>query len=317
MAEDFTFRLSNVNLSSILQLSSEQSMLEEARICELAELAAEAAAFSLEFLLQDMSIYEILALLSSELALDVRGLHDGALEENIPRLNSYLSSLTRQDKSIFAQLYVERLRESGYFLTEEKLLPSSIVPETFVYVKNAFADEAYEVFSQGFLDPRVRYADSYKSAISEVLDSKVSYCILPLEEGGGRISTVSELLYRADLKIVSLTPVFGFDGTADMKYALVAKQFAPTEYTPDDDRYLEIRLPESDGGTLSDVLSVAKEQGISCYRVNTQVSSTRDGEEQYYSLIFRGDGHSFTSLLIYLTLFVPDFTPVGIYKNLE
>ena len=102
-----------------------------------------------------------------------------------------------------------------------------------------------------------------------------------------------------------------------MKYALVAKHFAPTEYDSDDDRYLEIRLPESNTVSLSDVLSVAKEQGISCYRVNTQISSMREGSEQYYSVIFRGDGHSFTSLLIYLTLFAPDFTPVGIYKNLE
>ena len=317
MAEYFDFAFSDVNFSSMMRISSEQAALEESRICELAELAYDAAKFTCELLGQDMGIYEIFLLISGALELDAKKLHKDALIENIPRLNAYLSALTRQDKAIFSELYVERLRDMGYTLTEQTLLPSSDLPETFVYVKNMYSDEAYEVFSEGFVSPRVKYADSFKMALSKVIDSEASYCILPLEERGARISTVSELLYNADFKIVSLTPVFGFDGSADMKYALVSKYFASTDFKPDDDRYLEIRLPESDEITLSDVLSVAKEQGISCYRVNTYLTSAEDGAQPYYSVIFRADGHSFTSLLVYLTLFASDFTPIGIYKNLE
>ena len=225
--------------------------------------------------------------------------------------------LSLYDKAIFSQLYTDRLAKVGHAIDEGHFLPIGTPKESFVYLKNSYADEAYDVFSESFDDPRVRYVPSLKDAVSAVLDGEAGYCLLPLEERGARLPTIEEMLYRADLKIASVTPVFGFDGTLDMKYALVAKWLTPPQYRPSDDRYLEIRLPSDSDTTLSELLSVADSYGIGVYRINTASYQTESGIRSSYSIVFKSEGERFTTLLIYLTLFVNDYTPVGIYKNLE
>ena len=186
------------------------------------------------------------------------------------------------------------------------------------YVKNALADEAYDVFSQQLSDPRVKYSSTLNDAVRLVSSGEAEYALLPLEErGGARLASVAELLFREDLKINSVTPVFGFEGLADMKYALVSKHFTIPEILPDDDRYLEIRLRADSSVSASELFSAAESLGAFPYRINTLTFDTEDGAYQYYSVVFRDDGKDFTSLLVYLTLFSGAYTPVGIYKNLE
>ena len=129
--------------------------------------------------------------------------------------------------------------------------------------------------------------------------------------------TVAEMLFTDDLKIDAVTPVFGFDGTADMKYALVSKSFALPRVAPDDDRYLEIRIPADGDTSLGELLLAADKYGARLYRVNMHFF-VQDGERcPYYSIIFKEDGRDFSGLLTYLTLFVSSYTAIGIYKNLE
>lgn len=317
MADEFEFQASEIILSDLSVLSTEQSVLQEARICDLAELATDAAHFSLKLISDGMSICDIFAIICGEITFGENIVHTEALIENLQRLHEHFKFLILQDKAVFSQLYIEKMRALGVYISESDLLPVGDAQESFVYVKNAFADEAYDVFSQAFSDPRVRYAVSLKEALTAVFDGEATYCLLPLEEKGMRLSTVAEMIYRADLKIVSVTPVFGFDGSADMKYALVAKRFTAAQYSPDDDRYFEIRLPSDSLVSLSEVLFAAEAYGVGCYRVNTDIRQEEAGEESSYSIVFKSDGGGFVSLLVYLTLFAPDYTPVGMYKNLE
>ena len=144
-----------------------------------------------------------------------------------------------------------------------------------------------------------------------------SYCLLPIEERGSRISTVAQLIYNAELKIASVTPVLGIDGLADVKYAMISKSFLIPEILPDDDRYLEILIPSSGETPLSELLAVADYYEIGIHRLNTFVIDTDDGQKTYYSVVFRADGKDFVNMLTYLTLYTEEFTPIGIYKNLE
>ena len=185
-------------------------------------------------------------------------------------------------------------------------------------MKNPLADEAFDVFSQDFDDPRVRYSKTLNEAARAVSSGEVEYALLPLEEkGGARLSSIAAIMFREDLKINSVTPVFGFEGLADMKYALVAKHFSIPEQLPDDDRYLEIRLRTDSSVPLSELFLTADMMGVSLYRVNTISFDTDDGPIPYYSIVFRDGEKDFSSLLVYLTLFSGSYTPVGIYKNLE
>ena len=188
----------------------------------------------------------------------------------------------------------------------------------FTYVKNVFADEAFDVFSQDFGDARVRYSRDFSECVKLLLSGEVSFCLLPFEERGGiRLPTVEELIFRNDLKVCSVTPVFGPDGMQDLKYALVSDRFASFDYSPGDDRYIEIRIPDTASVSLSDILSSAGMLGHSTYRVNTLSLSGEGSLKQFFSIVLRADGRSFTSLLTYLTLFTTDYLIVGIYKNLE
>ena len=291
----------DTNLYNLKSLSSESAVLSLRRYCEISEMCDIAATISAECYKDGLGIYEILSVISEELPL--AGISD----------QSGIS-----DRVTFSSLFLERIRGLGISLTEESFLPVVMQSETFVYVKNHLSDEAYDVFSQEFSDPRVRYVGTIKEAVKAVNDGEVTYCLLPLEErGGARLSTVTELILGNDLKIDSVTPVFGQDGCADMKYALVSKAFSIPKIQEDDDRYLEICLDVSGEVTLSEILTAASLLRIEPYRVNTVVFYTEDGQRTNYSIVFKGEGKDFSDLLIYLTLFCGTYVPIGIYKNLE
>ena len=302
---------------NIKTLSDTQARLMEQRICELAELADDAAAAARELLGEGCGVYEILGILSDGVSISPTDVHQHAMAENISRLHSYAASVESKDRAVLAELLVMRLAERGITLTESDFLPEGSGDETFVYVKNRLADEAYDVFSQDFPDPHLRYETSLRDAARAVSQGRAEYCLLPLEEhGGARLPSVAALLFAEDLKICSVTPVFGFDGSADMKYALASRHFNVPEVSSDDDRYLEIRISAA-SSDLAELFSAASHLDTTVYRVNTVTFDTEDGEAQYYTAVFRRGGADFCTLLTYLTLFCPSYTAVGIYNNLE
>lgn len=307
----------SVTENNIKTLSDAQAKLMEQRICELAELAEDAAVAAAELREDGCGIYEILGILSDGVSISASTVHSIAMLENVSRLHSYASSVESKDRAVLAELLVARLAERGITLTESDFLPEDKGDESFVYVKNRLADEAYDVFSQDFTDPHVRYEPTLRDAARAVSQGRAEYCLLPLEErGGARLPSVAALLFAEDLKICSVTPVFGFDGSADMKYALASRHFTVPEVSADDDRYLEIRISAATTD-LSELFSVAAHLDTTVYRVNTVTFDTEDGEAQYYTAVFRKGGADFCTLLAYLTLFCPSYTAVGIYNNLE
>lgn len=317
MSEEYSFSPSDITLSNISSLTETLSIVAERRICELAELADSAAYASAELISYGLDIYEALLLISDTLSLESKNIHKDALEQSLQYLAASLDMLTCSDKAIFSSLYRRAMSRLGIEIFEENFLFGDDKEETFVYVKNQYADEAYDVFSQSFSDPRVKYAKSFKDALKLVSDGEASYCLLPLEERGSRLVSVAELIFAEDLKINSVIPVFGFDGSADIKYALVSKQYSVPDFDIDDDLYLEIRLSADSATKLSSLLGVAESFFATVYRVNTVTFGTDEGKRTYYSVVFHSEGRGFTELLIYFALFALDAIPVGMYKNLE
>lgn len=316
MSDELSFVPNEINLSNISALNKRQTLLEERRICELSELATEAAQASYMLISEgEMSVIDVLSLISESFVSEAGECHEGALDDNFGTLIAYIKTLQITDRVVFAELFRARLASIGVKITEESFLQASGAPSTFVYVKNSFADEAYDVFSQDFYEPRVRYAETIKDAIKLVRDGEVTYCLLPLEESGSRLPSVAELLFQDDLKIDAVTPVFGFDGTADMKYAVASRGFLIPKTASDDDRYLEIRTSSEE--SLFALLLAADKYGAKLYRINMHFFVQEGIRRPFYSIIFKEEGGDFSDLLTYLTLFVPSYTAVGIYKNLE
>lgn len=312
------FDFSSVTGDNIKAISECQSLDCERRICELSELCASVADTAETLFSDGLGIYEILGLLSERLTDSGSFAHSFALLENAARLGAYFSLLNSYDRALFAELFCEKLEGRGVRVCEKDFLPTDSEDGSIVYVRNRLADEAYDVFSAELDSPTVSYVSSFKDAARAVSEGSAEYCLLPLEErGGARLAGTSSLIFAEELKINSVTPVFGFDGSADMKYALISKHFTVPTEEEGDDRYLEIRLPADVGITLSELFAASGTLGVSVYRINTLYFDSGEGDMPYYSIVFRNRGSNFSRLLVFLTLFCSSYTAVGIYKNLE
>ena len=311
-----SFSPDKVNLDSLRDSASRAQYLTERRIVEIKEIADAAAEFIKAGVSGGLDLSTLLTLTFENGALPPVTLNPDTIPEGIEAVKSSSYASMIYDKAELAALVISALRGLGIKVDESAFLKVDARDETVAYVKNPFADEAYDVFSTELSDPRVTYVKSFKEALALVDAGEVGYCLLPLEERGARLSTVGELIFRGDFKINSVTPVFGFDGLADMKYALVSKSFTIPTVDPDDDRYLEIRIGAGKCD-VADVLLAAKRYNTTLYRINSAIYDIEGNHELYHSIVFRDDGGDFTELLTYLTAFAVDYTPVGIYKNLE
>jgi len=318
MQREELFLPDNVNIENVRALSLEESLIFEKRICEMSEIADDAASLSKELFLSGFGIYELLGFISDGIDFSSRDCHENAMPKNKDMLKDYLSSLSSYDKAVFSRLLTDRLKKNGIGVSEADFLSQDRADSSVVYVKNRLSDEAYDVFSDNLPEATVAYAETLKQAAEIVAEGKREYAILPLEEkGGARLASIAALLFKHDLKIASVTPVFGFDGSADVKYALVAKHFSIPALADDDDRYLEIRLRAEGSTSLSSLFSAAQMLGASVYRINTVRFESEEGENTYYTIVFKGEGHDFSELLVFLTLFAGSYTAIGLYKNLE
>ena len=301
------------NLSLLLE---KEAGIAERRTLEHRELARDAA-LAVRSLISDG--------LSADEAIRVALVGDGEAlsctadihNDNVPYVGHYLSGISSSDKAVFAAILTDEMRKCGISLTEEDFLRGGNGDELVVYVKNKLADEAFDVFSEELQDPRVMYAKDFREAARAVSRGDAEYCLLPLEEKlSVRIPSVAQLLYSEDLKINSVTPVFGPDGGADMKYALVSRHFSVPQIFEDSDRYFELRIGR-DTLELSSLITAAELFGASIYRINSAVISLDGATEEGITLVLSGTGLDFTPLIVYLTVFHPAFVAVGIYDNIE
>ena len=315
MLESPELKINRVISENIKALSGEQTRDAERRICELSAVADAAAEISAELLSAGMDIYAALAVVSEGISKFGGEAHGGAMAENVPRLNRYIDLLSEIDRVYLSELYIEKMRERGVELTLGDFLVSSTAGGRIAYVKNGYSDEAYDVFSQEIPSARVCYAETLKSAVGALLDERAQFSLLPLEERGARIGSVYELLFLNELKIVGITPVFGYDGAADMKYALVSKSYRIPRIQKGDEPYIEIMFPADTEPQLGEILSASRLLGHKLYRVKSASIKSGDGARDYYAVILRGG--DFTALLVYLTVFAPSASIMGIYKNLE
>lgn len=315
MLESPELKINKVTSENIKALSEKQTRDAERRICELSAVADAAAEISAELLFEGMDIYAALAVVCEGISKFGGEAHGGAMAENVSRLNRYVDLLSEIDRVHLSELYIEKMRERGVELTLGDFLISSSIGGRIAYVKNGYSDEAYDVFSQEIAGAKVSYVETLKSAVGALLDERAQFCLLPLEERGARIGSVYELLFLNELKIVGITPVFGYDGAADMKYALVSKSYRIPRIQRGDEPYIEIMFPAETEPQLGEMLVSCRLLGHKLYRVKSASIKSVDGARDYYTVIMRGG--DFTALLVYLTLFAPGASVMGIYKNLE
>lgn len=316
MEEERLFSPCEVTRENLKRIYKETGALSELRLFELSDIVASLAPTLGELSSEGLGVYEILSCLGEVFSGEDKDASDRVYARFAPIVGAANKRLFEYDRAAVSSLLADELSSLG--IGECDFLTSERRDNSFTYVKNILADEAYDVISEDFIDPRVKYSRDLQECARLVASGDTAYALLPFEERGGtRLNSVSELIWRYDLRVNTVTPVFGPDGTADMKYALVSRSFTVPVVTEGDDRYLEIRVSQRSKTPPSELLSVFSMLGHSVYRVNTETFRAGGEDETFFSIVVRDDGESFTPILVYLTLFVTDYYPVGIYKNLE
>lgn len=314
---DIDFSFSEVCRENIAELSRRQSVAAEQKIAELSMAANEAASLILERLEKGEKLSSLLSghLFNIELSSLP---HVGHLPDDSQALTAMLSSLSCHDRIEFVFLLAKRLEDRGICIAESELLSVAERDGSVAFVKNPLSSEAFDVFSQQLYEPRLRYTKDMREAVSLLVSDEVGYCILPLEERGGRrILATEELILRENLKIASVTPVFGALGGADMSYALVSTTVHVPTCQLGDDRYLEIMIELEDEHRLSELFIIAERLNLRVHRINNLRFDTEEGSTSCLSMVFLNERGDFSLLLAYLTFFVRGFKAVGIYKNIE
>ena len=306
----------SATLSNLDHLSLEASKIDEGRVLEIDDVALSAAKLAIALLEGGLDTYSVLSLISDRLSFGEHPIHDERDREFDHYLRIYRSSGESIDSAVFTDIFVSRMREGKRPLTELELLSGDDTRGSIAYVRNQLSDEAYDVFSQDIRHSTVCYKNGFKECADALASGEVGYALFPIiERGGARILAVSDIIYRNDFKINAITPVFGSLGDADVKYALVSKNFTHHAVKQGDDRYLELRVGNP-SGSLHALLSAASFFGIGVHRVDTVALYEGDSDGSVVSLVLRS-GDDFGPMLTYLLLFMPDVVPVGIYKNLE
>ena len=310
------FSPDKITLSNLKRIDRENEALFELRLFELSDIVTSVVPLISELRESGLGVYEILTYIGG-IDLAEKNKTDTPLNPLFSNMISTFKDRSgEKDRALISALLAKEISNMG--IDETDFLSSYERDDTFTYVKNVFADEAYDVISADFDDPRVRYSRDFGECARALVANEVAYALLPFEEKGGtRLNTVSELIWRHDLKVNAVTPVFGPDGTLDLKYALVSKSFTVPSLSVTDDRYLEIKVSQRSNTDISELLSVAASLGHTVYRVNTETFRNEGEGEGFYSVVIRDEGLTFTSFLVYLTLFVTEYFPQGIYKNLE
>ena len=320
MYKDGSFYLNSITEKNMSHLFNRASLISEQRICELSELADDAADAAKAMISDGCSIYEVISVISEALGgIERKNNQRMILRDSLFDAKTVFSASDVYDRAVFSKLFIEHASLLGISVTEREFFDTERSDENIIYVKNALADEAYDVFAEELSDPRVKYAKNFREACLAVSEGECEFCLLPLEErGGARLAVIADLIFRYDLKIFSITPVFGLDGTADMKYALLSKHFSVPDISEGDDRYLEITYKSAFDVSASGVLFSAELLGYGIYRINT-VYTEADGErEKLYSIVFSAEeGKDFSLLLTFLSQLSGAYNVIGIYKNLE
>ncbi len=297
-------------LSNIFTLDERSRELYEARVCEIS-LYAERLAEELLPLIEDgASLREAL----STLFIDTKRESKTAPCDSFIDSGLYMKLLSGSDRAELAKQLSYRLSLLGVSFLPDELFSTASEGLSVCYVKNALSDEAYEVFSEE-RELSVSYVNSFDEACLAVRDGVYGYCILPLEEAGGvRSRRIMSMLRDLSLKIVSITPVFGFDGTAEVKYALVSQGISVPERDEGDEIFIDLLLGFDDTPPVLDLLVGCETLGLLHTRVGQTVSA--DGRV-LLSLVLKDTKDALIPLYIYLTLYYGDFDLLGVYKNLE
>lgn len=238
-------------------------------------------------------------------------------EEAVSALLAPVSGLCRSGVSgaHFAKYCTVLCDSRGTSPTIADMFPrtSEDEPTTVAYVTGGFADSAFAHFRDEFshlchIALRPHHAARVHNACDCVLDGEADFAIIPVRNGrDGHLRAFYRMISDYDLKILSVAEV----QTEDDKtcFALCGSDTSPLFPAPG---YMEFSVTGGDG-MISVMTEAINAHGHTVSAIN---SSPAPSGKTLFHFVVRAGG-DLRPTLLYLNLFHPAHTVLGIYGNIN
>ncbi len=239
----------------------------------------------------------------------------GGLEDNLPFRRAGFTMLSLIERIELCRMIctlspttlpISALVEPPEFVAEE-------ARGRIAYLQNSFTDRAYHAFSRQIHRARSQYHDSYGAACEAVAEGSCEACILPIEHAqDGKLLGFYRLIDRYELRIVAACDIVGQNGV-ESRFALLQKSFALPLPERAAGYFLELSLTRSTDHTLGSMLAAAAYCGLDIRRVDSIPLAYTENSFAHHAVFSATERSLFTPFLLYLTLDIPQFDPIGIY----
>ncbi len=244
------------------------------------------------------------------------------MEKSLSVSSEFISSCGRsfatECRALLCRYLTELSQNTSKPINSDMFLPHDTThPEPKIaYVKNAYSEAAYRIFSSALPRCTVSYPDSFASACEEVYNNRAGFCILPYETSDdGALSGFRQLIIKYELVqvmscSVSLNAQNG--SSRSTRFALLSKDPCPHIIPKAAPRFLKIIIDNPSSGLLSDIYAVAEFNGLR--HVKSESTPVAWDSERYSCAVTFSLGMlDPAAFLLYLALEVPQATADSIY----
>ena len=302
-------------------LRSRGASVSERRLAHVAE-AAKLLAMELD---DGVSVFENDAFISAyrefaRAAFEPSGELNGMPEENRERIAAFLAEDAVNSAIFLCSDICRLMRERGTPLKFFDFFPQNtdyVSGARIAYLRNPYSDTAFGIFSEVIKNPTVSLPRDFAGVCEEVYYGRCRYCILPVETSDeGALSGFRRLIAKYELCPVLSCSVSTANGTQTTRFSLFAKNMERiTERkkgeVPTGQEVFSFRLEAPTEASLNKTVKALNMYGLRILTVNSAPVAWDEGR---YSFEFSAecDGE-LDAMLLYLTLEIPEYTPIGLY----
>jgi len=200
-----------------------------------------------------------------------------------------------------------------------RLLPEDALSEDApgdtrtAYLRSAYTDRAFSVFSEKLGRLSAQYLSSFQAGCEEVYYGRCSYCILPIfNSDEGMLTTFSRMIAKYELKIAQVCEISLQDGDSVMQYALLRRGL---NLSVPEDGILQAVVVLPDFVPAGCFFSACEALGASVQSVTT-LPLPYTNERISLDIRFRINRACTAPLLCFLNTAPDSFIPYGIYSGM-
>ena len=260
-------------------------------------------------------------------------LRAGGVSSETPKLTAgfldgFQKSAETVSLSYFCASVCAAAEEAGRKLGASDFFDRDALPvnSKIAYVRNAFSDEAYEIFSRVVPNSSVVYPGSFVAVCEEVYYGRAGYCILPYETlAEGSLSGFQRMIRKYDLYPVFTCSVQGAQNTQSgqnlTRFALLSRGCIPSLQNYGElgglssRKYVRITLDNPEKGVLSQIGIAAAVLGLESAKIES-VPVSWDGDRYSYIMNFKLLTDDPCPFLLYLEMEVQECSEVCIFTEL-